>query len=249
MIEITNLVKHFGEKCAVRNLSLSIPEGEIFGFLGPNGAGKTTTIKALTGLIRPTSGSISVGGFDIQNDPLAVKRMLGYIPDTPFLYERLTLNEFLQFTGDLYDVPPATTQKKAQEYLEQFGLTDHANALIRDLSHGMRQRLLYCSAFLHEPKVLCIDEPLMGLDPSTIHMIKDLLIRKAREGMTIFLTTHILALAQDISDRIGIILEGDLVALGKLGELAVASGSEEDLEQIFLAITEPDAPGVTKDRE
>ncbi len=237
MIEIDALTREFGTLRAVDGLSLSIPKGELFCFLGPNGAGKTTTIKMLTGLLRPTSGTIRIGGRDITDDPVATKRLMGYIPDTPYLYERLTAEEFLRFTADLYDVPPSQIAGDIDQYFGQFGLQDHRNALIKDLSHGMRQRLIYCSVFLHNPTVLFVDEPLMGLDPYTIKMIKNLLIEKTRSGMTIFLTTHILALAEDIADRIGIIMNGSLVELGTVKELADQSGISGSLEDVFLELT------------
>lgn len=237
MITIQNLNKHFGAVQAVKDLSLSIPAGELFCFLGPNGAGKTTTIKMLTGLLRPDSGTIKIGEFNIQTHPVEAKRIMGYIPDMPFLYEKLTPVEFLKFVAGLYNLtrPDLTTQIEAS--LRQFDLQGARNALIGELSHGMRQRLLYISTFIHNPKVILIDEPLIGLDPHSIRMIKDLLRAKVRDGMTILLTTHILALAEDIADRIGIISGGKLIALGKLDELQTQSGSHGTLEDIFLKLT------------
>ena len=237
MITIQNLNKHFGAVQAVKDLSLSIPAGELFCFLGPNGAGKTTTIKMLTGLLRPDSGTIKIGEFNIQTHPVEAKRIMGYIPDMPFLYEKLTPVEFLKFVAGLYNLtrPDLTTQIEAS--LRQFDLQGARNALSGELSHGMRQRLLYISTFIHNPKVILIDEPLIGLDPHSIRMIKDLLRAKVRDGMTILLTTHILALAEDIADRIGIISGGKLIALGKLDELQTQSGSHGTLEDIFLKLT------------
>lgn len=237
MIEITKLRKDYGELVAVKDLSLHVPRGELFCFLGPNGAGKTTTIKMLTGLLRPTSGSATINGVDIQKDPVAAKKCIGYVPDMPFLYERLTTTEFFEFTGHLYDVPRDKVRSELAAAFSLFGLVEQANTLIKDLSHGMRQRLIYASTFLHEPDVMFIDEPLIGLDPYTIRLLKDLLIRKARAGMTIFLTTHILALAEDIADRIGIILEGRLVALGSLDELLARNTAAGNLEDFFLQLT------------
>lgn len=237
MITIKNLNKHFGAVQAVKDLSLSIPAGELFCFLGPNGAGKTTTIKMLTGLLRPDSGTIKIGGFDIQTQSVEAKRILGYIPDMPFLYEKLTPVEFLKFVAGLYNISQPDLNAHIEAALHQFGLQEARNALIGELSHGMRQRLLYIGTFIHNPKVILIDEPLIGLDPHSIRMIKDLLRAKVREGMTILLTTHILALAQDIADRIGIISGGKLIALGKLSELQAQSGSNGTLEDIFLKLT------------
>ncbi|MEI6166273.1 MAG: ABC transporter ATP-binding protein [bacterium] len=237
MITITNLNKHFGAVQAVRDLSLSIPAGELFCFLGPNGAGKTTTIKMLTGLLRPDSGTIKIGDFNIQSHPVEAKRIMGYIPDMPFLYEKLTPVEFLKFVAGLYNLNRPDLNAHIEASLRQFDLQGARNALIGELSHGMRQRLLYISTFIHDPKVILIDEPLIGLDPHSIRMIKDLLRAKVKDGMTILLTTHILALAEDIADRIGIISGGKLIALGKLNELQTQSGSNGTLEDIFLKLT------------
>ena len=190
----------------------------------------------LTGLLRPTSGVAKIGGIDVQRDPVRAKRMVGYIPDMPYLYDRLTSTEFFEFTGDLYGVDPDRIDAELDASFELFGLMEHRAALVKDLSHGLRQRLIYASTLLHEPEVLFIDEPLIGLDPYTIRLIKQLLIRKARGGMTIFLTTHILALAQDIADRIGIISNGKLAALGTLEKLLADIGGK-DLEEMFLKLT------------
>ncbi|MDD4871650.1 MAG: ABC transporter ATP-binding protein [Kiritimatiellae bacterium] len=240
MIEICNLTRKFGSFEAVSNLSLTVLPGELFCFLGPNGAGKTTTIKILTGLLRPTSGTTRICGLDMQIDPIAVKKLIGYIPDMPFLYERLTATEFFQFTADLYEVPQNKVPLLCDESFRLFGLLDCRNVLIKELSHGMRQRLIYASTFLHNPQVLFIDEPLVGLDPYSIRLIKDLLMEKARAGMTIFLTTHILAVAEDIADRIGIISKGKLIAMGTLKELLALNNECKNLEDIFLHLTEND---------
>jgi ABC-2 type transport system ATP-binding protein len=244
MIEIRDLTKRFGRVEAVRGLTLHVPRGELFCFLGPNGAGKTTTLKILTGLLQPTSGETRIGGMDIRKEPMRVKRLIGYIPDMPFLYERLTPVEFLEFTGDLYGIPPETTRRETEESFRLFGLADCRAALIGELSHGMKQRLIYAATFLHKPEVLFIDEPLVGLDPHTIRLIKDLLIRKARSGVTVFLTTHILSLAEDVADRIGILSDGRLVALGTLADLVRQAGGKKNLEEAFLHLTEsPVRPG------
>lgn len=238
MIRIQQLNKSFGPLHAVCNLSLDVPAGELFCFLGPNGAGKTTTIKMLTGLMRPDSGTIHIGGYDIRTQTVEAKRIMGYIPDMPFLYEKLTPVEFLKFIADLYNVPSSNLRLTIEESLKQFGLTDMRSALIGELSHGMRQRLLYVATFLHSPQVVFIDEPLIGLDPHSIRMIKDLLRAKTRAGMTILLTTHILALAEEIADRIGIISNGSLIALGKMSDLRTQTGVEGKLEDVFLKLTE-----------
>lgn len=242
MISIQNLNKRFGNVQAVRDLSLEIPAGELFCFLGPNGAGKTTTIKMMTMLLRPDSGTIHIGGFDVQKQPVEAKRIMGYIPDMPFLYEKLTPVEFLKFVAGLYNVTHPDLSGHIDSLLLQFGLQEVRNALIGELSHGMRQRLLYIATFIHNPRVIFIDEPLIGLDPHSIRMIKNVLRAKVRDGMTILLTTHILALAEDIADRIGIISGGRLIALGKLGELRSQTGDTGSLEDIFLKLTESPAP-------
>jgi ABC-2 type transport system ATP-binding protein len=188
--------------------------------------------------MRPDSGTIHIGGYDIRTQTVEAKRIMGYIPDMPFLYEKLTPVEFLKFIADLYNVPSSNLRLTIEESLKQFGLTDMRSALIGELSHGMRQRLLYVATFLHSPKVVFIDEPLIGLDPHSIRMIKDLLRAKTRAGMTILLTTHILALAEEIADRIGIISNGALIALGKMSDLRTQTGVEGKLEDVFLKLTE-----------
>jgi len=240
MIEIRGLNKRFGRTHAVRDLDLSVPRGELFCLLGPNGAGKTTTMKILVGLLRPTSGCALIGGHDIQREPEAVKRLIGYIPDMPYLYDRLTPGEFFEFIGDLYDLPRDEVRRAMRETFALFGLLDYRSALIKELSHGMKQRLIYACTFLHDPRVLFIDEPLVGLDPHTIRLIKDMLLRKARDGVTIMLTTHILSLAEDVADRIGIVSRGRLIALGTLSELAARAGGKRNLEESFLHLTAED---------
>lgn len=239
MIELNKLCKTYGSLKALHNLSLTIPAGELFCFLGPNGAGKTTTIKILTGLIRATSGKAFVEGTDIQHDPITVKRKIGYIPDTPYLYERLTVTEFFQFYGQLFDVPEDRIAEELERNFTRFGLLEHRAALVKELSHGLRQRLIYATTFLHNPKLMLIDEPFVGLDPYTIRLIKDLLHAHTRAGGTILLTTHILAIAEDIADRIGIIHRGQLVALGTLSELRKQHDGAS-LEDLFLKLTRPD---------
>ncbi|MCK5541174.1 MAG: ABC transporter ATP-binding protein [Desulfobacterales bacterium] len=244
MIKINKLSKTYGSNDAknphsfeaVKNLTLDIGKGELFCFLGPNGAGKTTTIKILTGLLRASSGSILINGIDPETDHLSSKKIIGYIPDMPYLYERLTTTEFFEFTGELYDINKESIHEKLEESFALFGLIEYKNVLVKDLSHGLRQRLIYAATFLHDPEILFIDEPLIGLDPYTIRLIKDLLKEKARNGMTIFLTTHILALAEDIAHRIGIILRGELIETGTLSELYERHG-KNNLEDIFLSLT------------
>ncbi len=238
MLELEHVSKSFGTTRAVRDLSLSIPRGELFCFLGPNGAGKTTTIKLLCGLLRPTTGRIRINGLDLQSNLAATRPLIGYIPDTPFLYERLTPTEFFQFIGDLYAIPRDRIQAEREAAFRLFGLNEHAHTLIKDLSHGFRQRVIYAATFLHQPQALFVDEPFVGLDPFSIRLIRDLLRQKTRAGMTIFFTTHILALAEHLADRIGIITDGRLVALGTLDELKNQSAVQGPLEDIFLTLTQ-----------
>jgi len=237
MIELDHVCKNFGTLEAVKDLSLTVPRGELFCFLGPNGAGKTTTIKMMCGLLRPSSGRILLGGADVQTNPVEARRMVGYIPDFPFLYDRLTATEFFEFTGDLHGVPRKAVREEMEQAFERFGLQEYRSALIKDLSHGLRQRLIYAVTLLHKPGILFVDEPFVGLDPFSIRLIKDLLKAKAREGMTVFLTTHILALIEDMADRIGILVNGKLVAVGTLPELVAQSAAKEgDLEDVFFRL-------------
>lgn len=234
MIEVQGLTKHYGPVEAVKGIDFKVERGELFCFLGPNGAGKTTTIKMLCGLLKPTRGSIRVKDLDLLRNGSAIRQFTGYIPDTPFLYDLLTVTEFLEFTGDLYGLDRGKLHEAADQYIDLFGLSDNRHGLIKDLSHGMRQRLVYAATFVQRPEVLFVDEPFVGLDPYTIRLIRRLLREKTAEGMTIFLTTHILALAGDLADRIGIISDGRIVACGTLDEI---SGGGADLEEVFLKIT------------
>jgi ABC-2 type transport system ATP-binding protein len=237
MIQIEKLNKSYGPLHAVRDLDLLVPAGELFCFLGPNGAGKTSTIKMMSGLVRPDSGHIRLDGVDTMKDPIEARRRLGYIPDTPYLYERLTVVEYLEFVGRLYGVPKAELKSGAEQYLEIFTLQEKRAALIRNLSHGMRQRLIYAATLMHNPKVLLVDEPFVGLDPHSIRLIKDLLRERTRQGMTILMTTHILAIAEEIGDRIGIIDHGQMVACGTLAELREKFQHGSRLEDLFLRLT------------
>ena len=237
MIEVKELVKHYGDVRAVQGVTFSIQRGELFCFLGPNGAGKTTTIKMMCGLLRPTSGTIHIGGYDLSKDGREVRKVTGYIPDMPFMYDLLTLKEFLDFTGELYEIEPATLDKERDYLIELFGLVEHRQSLVRDLSHGLRQRLVYASTLLQDPKIMFVDEPFVGLDPHSIRLIKDLLREKASQGTTIFLTTHILALAESMADRIGIISEGKIVAIGDVDEIVSGQSLDGSLEDVFLMLT------------
>ncbi|MBI4872472.1 MAG: ABC transporter ATP-binding protein [Candidatus Riflebacteria bacterium] len=239
MIEIRRLNKMFGRTHAVVDLDLEVTKGEIFGFLGPNGAGKTTTIKILNGLLAPTSGQVLLKGFDIERDPVSVKQITGYVADRPFLYEKLTGMEFLHFTGGLYGLDKATCDKEGRQYLEMFALEDVADELIEGYSHGMKQKLVISSVLLHRPEIFVVDEPMVGLDPRSARTLKDLFRRLCAGGVTIFLSTHTLAIAETLCDRVGIIQAGRLRALGTVAELrGMASSPAADLEDIFLQLTE-----------
>ncbi len=244
-IRTTALSKRFGAKIAVRNLDLDIAEGEFFCFLGPNGAGKTTTIKMLTGLLRPSSGRAILGDCDIQLDPIRAKRLLGYIPDHPFLYERLTGREFMRFVAGLYGMPERTFDEDCDRLLETFEILHAGNQLIESYSHGMRQKLSFASCFLHRPRIVVVDEPWVGLDPKNIRAVKTYLRQKTRDGVTVFMSTHSLSIAEEVADRIGIIHHGRLLHVGTVGEiksLASDAGSSESgragsLEDVFLELT------------
>ncbi len=242
MIRIKNLVKTFGATTVLHGLDLEIGKGEFFCFLGPNGAGKTTTIKILTGLLLPTSGRALVGGHDVALEPLAAKRLMAYIPDHPFLYGKLTAMEFLEFVAGLYELPRTELMRRGPELLDQFGIGDDQDRLVEDFSHGMRQKLVFAAAFLHRPEVLVVDEPWVGLDPLSIRSIKRFLKEETAKGLTIFMSTHTLTLAQELSDRIGILHRGELLSLGTAESLLETLGGG-DLEDAFLAMTADEAEG------
>ena len=236
MIKISNLTKKFGDFCAVKNLNLEIKPGEFYCLLGPNGAGKTTTLKMIAGLMRPSAGEVVLGGVDIAKDHLAAKKLLGFIPDTPFLYDNLTAQEFIDFVADIFDADKARSKTIADKYFALFDIEAYRYALIKELSHGTRQKIVYISNFIHDPSVYLIDEPLVGLDPKSIHLLKNILRDETKQGRTILMCTHILSLAEELADRVGILHEGKLIAEGTLNELR-AKGTEKSLEDIFLKLT------------
>jgi ABC-2 type transport system ATP-binding protein len=239
MIELKGLTKRFSDILAVNNLNLFVPQGEIYGFIGPNGAGKTTTINMMGGIIKPTSGSVGVCGVHMETHPEKAKRKIGFIPDTPFLYEKLTGVEFLRFTADMYEVNEDFFKKKSEELLELFLLTSWSNDLIESYSHGMKQRLVMAAALLHDPEVIIVDEPMVGLDPMAIKMVKDLFKNLAEQGVTIFMSTHTLKVAEEVCDRVGVIHKGSLIATGTVEDLTGNIGApESDLEQVFIRLTE-----------
>lgn len=237
MIQLEHLTKQFGSFLAVHDLCLNISPGEIFGFLGPNGAGKTTTIRMMMGLLKPTAGRIILGGQDLAVTPLAAKAICGFVPDRPFVYEKLTGREFLGFVGGLYQVPPQTCQTRADESLNLFSLSDWGDELVETYSHGMKQRLVVAAALLHDPQILVVDEPMVGMDPIGARLFKALLRSLTLKGKTIFMSTHSLEVAEELCDRIGIIHGSKLIALGTMDELQRQAGSEDRLEDIFLKLT------------
>ena len=237
MIELERLSKRYGEFVAVSEISLTVRAGEIFAFLGPNGAGKTTTIRMMMGLLRPSSGTIRLYGHDLEAEPLEAKRHCGFVPDRPFLYEKLTAAELLRFCADLYGLEPAGVGRRIDELLELFDLTSWSGELIESFSHGMKQRLAFSAALLHEPKVLVVDEPMVGMDPRGARVLRSLLRSLADQGTTIFLSTHSLEIAEALADRIGIIQRGEIVATGTLEELRTLAGTAGRLEEIFLKLT------------
>jgi len=239
MIELENLSKRYGNLLAVDHFNLRVPKGEIFGFIGPNGAGKTTTINMVGGVLAPTSGAVMICGKNMADHPEQAKRKIGFIPDRPYLYEKLTGMEFLKFIADLYDVEEDAFLEKSKEKLDMFFLSDRSNELIESYSHGMKQRLVMAAALLHDPEVIVVDEPMVGLDPLAIKMVKDLFRHLANEGVTIFMSTHTLKVAEDICDKIGIIHKGTLIAKGTYEDLRGDGATEgADLEQIFIRLTE-----------
>ena len=238
MIELIDLTKKYNDFPAVTGLNLVVRKGEIFGFIGPNGAGKTTTINMMGGVLAPTSGAVMICGINIQDHPKKAKIKIGYIPDRPYLYEKLTGIEFLKFIGDLYGVDDDTFLNRSQEMLQLFSLSEWADDLIESYSHGMKQRLVMAAALLHDPEVIIIDEPMVGLDPLAINMVKSLFQQLAKKGVTIFMSTHTLKVAEDICDRIGVIHKGSLVATGRAEDLKrYIQNKEADLEEIFIKLT------------
>ena len=237
MIELTGLSKRYGSFTAVRSLDLVVPSGELFGFLGPNGAGKTTTMRMISGILQPTSGSVRIAGRDLRTDPLGAKRALGFIPDRPFVYEKLTGMEFLRFTAGLYGEDGADVDRRGHELLALFDLESWRDELVESYSHGMRQKLIIASAFVHRPHVIVVDEPMVGLDPKSSRILKDLFREYTRRGHTVMMSTHTLEIAEDMCDRIGIMQCGELAACGTMQQLRGAAENTDGLEEIFLRLT------------
>jgi ABC-2 type transport system ATP-binding protein len=254
MIVCQNLTKQFGDLVAVDNINLNVGAGELFGFLGPNGAGKTTTIKMLIGLLRPTSGVCRIGGFDVHEQPLEARRVLGYIPDNPFLYEKLTGREFLHFMADLYSIGLTGREQRIDDLLQLLDLQDKGNDLVGGYSRGMRQKIALAGALIHSPRVIFLDEPTVGLDPRGARTMRDILREMCSRGTTVFISTHILEIAERLCDRVAIINKGRMIALGTMDDLRnmaeagrreEGTGTQEEaaftepvsLEEIFLRLT------------
>ncbi len=237
LIEAVHLGKNYGQKVAVEDANFQVHAGEIFGFLGPNGAGKTTTLKMLVGLLKPSTGTARIAGFDIQSQPLQAKAVCGYVPDEPNLYAKLSGRELLRFVGDLYQLDPAQVVRRTDELLRLFELTSARDDMIESYSHGMQQKISLAAALLHDPSVLILDEPTVGLDPKSARLIKDILRQIAERGAAIMLSTHILEIAERMCDRIAIIHRGKLIAIGTLDELRSHGKGEISLEDIFLELT------------
>ncbi len=240
MIRIDNVTKIYGKTVAVNDLSLDVRAGEVFGFLGPNGAGKTTTLKMLAGLLTPTKGKLSISGFDLAKDSMKAKMVTGFVPDKPFIYEKLTGSEFLEFIAEIYRVAGDKESLRIQsELIEMFSLTEWLNELVESYSHGMRQKLIITAALIHRPKALVIDEPMVGLDARGMRQVKELFRRLADTGSTVLLSTHTMSIAEETCDRIGVLRKGRLIATGTMADLRKLAGDgETDLESIFLKLTE-----------
>ncbi len=241
MIELIRVVKKFGALIAVNDLTLTVPAGQFFAVLGPNAAGKTTTLKILAGLMKPTSGTARVGGFDVQTHPLEARRRMAFVPDFPFLYDKLTPWEFLRFTGQLFQMKDEKIRANGRELIARFNLEPYIKKPIDGLSHGTRQRVAIVSALLHEPEVFIIDEPMVGLDPHHVRVVKDIFKERSLAGMTVLVSTHQLSVAEEMADRIGIIHQGRLIAVGSRDQLRQQSGASGPLEDIFLALTAQEA--------
>jgi ABC-2 type transport system ATP-binding protein len=236
MIELTGLTKKYGAFTAVNGIDLTVPSGELFGFLGPNGAGKTTSLRMIAGILQPTAGTVRIGGIDMAKDPVAAKSRMGFIPDRPFIYEKLTGAEFLRFVAGLYDQRGPEVEHRARELMALFDLEAWRDELVESYSHGMRQKLIIASAFVHRPDVIVVDEPHVGLDPKSIRILRELLREYVNRGHTIMMSTHTLEVAEQMCDRIAIIVGGEIRVCGTMAELREQS-QQSTLEEIFLRLT------------
>ena len=240
MIELRGVTKAFGSKRAVDHLDLSVRAGELFAFLGPNGAGKTTTIKMVCGLLRPTSGVVRVGGFPAASPE--ARQLIAYVPDQPYLYEKLTGREFLRFVVEMYGLEARAATRRIAELVETFEMGDYVDELSENYSHGMKQRVVFAAALVHDPKVLIVDEPLVGLDPRSARIVKDLFVAQARSGVAVLMSTHLLSIAEELADTIGIVDRGRMLANGTLAELRDRVQMHGPLEDLFLKLTGGDRP-------
>ncbi|MDQ2891048.1 MAG: ABC transporter ATP-binding protein [Gemmatimonadota bacterium] len=237
MIQLAGLTKRYGDFTAVDAMDLTVGHGELFGMLGPNGAGKTTTLRMIAGILQPTAGTIRIAGISLASDPAAAKSKLGFIPDRPFIYEKLTGTEFLRFVAGLYGQGGKGVDDRGNELLALFDLEDWKDELVESYSHGMRQKLIIASAFVHRPELIVVDEPMVGLDPKAAKLLKDLFRAYVERGNTIIMSTHTLEVAETLCDRVAIVQHGRISALGTMGELRSSSGGDASLEQIFLRLT------------
>lgn len=239
IIKFQNIHKQYGDFTAIKEINLEVAKGELFGFLGPNGAGKTTMIRMLTGIIRPTSGNIKIGDYDLYKEPQKSRAMIGYVPDRPYLYEKLSPIEYFDFMGGLYNLDKSRVKEISEKMLKQFDLWDKRNELIESFSHGMKQKTAMIAAILHDPDILVVDEPTVGLDPKSIKLVKEYFKQITSEGKTLFLTTHTLSVAEDLCQRIAIINHGEIIALGGLQDLQnQAQMPGNNLENVFLKLTQ-----------
>jgi len=238
LLEIKNFTKRYGEVVAVDNLNLSVDRGELFGFLGPNGAGKTTTIKTIVGLLRPDEGQITIGGYDIVAQPEQAKRLIGYIPDNPYIYDRLTGREFLELVGSLYGMDKKLIHERIEFLFDLFGIEEWGDEYAAEYSHGMRQKVIMASAIMHDPALIVIDEPMVGLDPQSQRLVKGVMRKLIERGTAIFMSTHTLSVAEEVCTRIGIIYKGKLMKVGTLEQLRADAKMEgKSLEDLFVALT------------
>lgn len=236
-IEVTGLTKKYGAFTAVNNISFKVKKGEIFAFLGPNGAGKTTTVKVLAGLLRPTAGKTEILGMGAAGEMDEIKKRIGFVPDQPYVYPYLTAFEYMRMIGDIYNVPIAEQKKKIPELFEMFEIGERAGEIIDSFSHGMKQKLVLSGVLLHKPEVMFLDEPLVGLDPKSARLVKDIFAKLAAQGVTVFMCTHVLEIAQKLAGRICIINDGKILALDTFDNLQKSTVSEGDLESVYLSLT------------
>jgi ABC-2 type transport system ATP-binding protein len=243
MIELRNVTKRFGSKCAVDRLDLEVYPGELFAFLGPNGAGKTTTIKMICGLLAPNSGTVRVGGFEAATQQ--ARQLLGYVPDQPYLYDKLTGREFLKFVVEMYGLERRRAVQRIHELIDTFEMGDYVDELCEYYSQGMKQRVVFAAALVHDPTILVVDEPLVGLDPRSARIVKDLFVSQARSGCAVLMSTHLLAIAEELADRIGIVDRGRMLATGTLDQLRRQVQHHGPLEDLFLKLTGDQRPAAT----